>query len=222
MPAEEAEVSLVDRIFVRSGAADNITGGMSTFMVEMVEAAHILHQATSQSLVIMDELGRGASTYDGISIAWAIAEHFVTQSKRRKVLFATHYHELQHLEHDFPNAIKNFHVAVEEENYVSIFLYTVRAGAAPHSFGIAVAQMAGIEQQIIVRARELLSQLESVNTNATPQYPNKKRKKVAIQPERTAIAHWEDLLLKADLNAITPLAAHQLLFQLQQKIQEKK
>lgn len=162
VPASVAHISLVDRIFVRSGASDMITSGLSTFMVEMMETAHILHHATTQSLIVMDEIGRGTSTYDGISIAWAVAEYLVTHKDvRPKTLFATHYHELQALEEKYPRKIKNFHMAVENSKGDPVFLHTVMEGAAEHSFGIAVAKLAGVPELVIANATKMLKNLES-------------------------------------------------------------
>ncbi len=161
VPAQTAEISLVDRIFVRSGASDAIAGGLSTFMVEMVETAFILQHATERSLVILDEIGRGTSTYDGISIAWAVAEH-LTQ-RHSKTLFATHYHELQQLESEFPKAIRNYHLAVAEHNGEPVFLHTLTEGAASHSYGVAVARLAGVPKGVTERAEELLREMETRN-----------------------------------------------------------
>lgn len=162
VPAQSAHISIVDRIFVRSGASDVITSGMSTFMVEMVETAYILNNATKNSLIIMDEIGRGTSTYDGISIAWAVAEFLVTDLKPSpKTLFATHYHELQTLEELYPKSIKNFHMAVTEEKGEPIFLHTILPGGASHSFGVAVAKLAGVPESVIKRAQEILKDLEN-------------------------------------------------------------
>lgn len=164
VPAREATISLVDSIFVRSGASDAITGGLSTFMVEMVETAHILSHATEKSLVIMDEIGRGTSTYDGISIAWAVAEYLVTEKNvAAKTLFATHYHELQALEERFPECIKNYQVAVENRNGIPNFLHTVVRGGASHSHGIAVAKLAGVPHEVTEKAQEVLKGLEKRN-----------------------------------------------------------
>lgn len=161
VPAESAELSIVDRIFVRSGASDVITSGLSTFMVEMVETAHILHHATKQSLIVMDEIGRGTSTYDGISIAWAVAEYLVTHEHiTPKTLFATHYHELQALEEKYPTKIKNYHMAVEEMHGEPIFLHTILPGGASHSFGVAVAKLAGVPESVIEKAMKILHSLE--------------------------------------------------------------
>lgn len=162
VPAESAHISIVDRIFVRSGASDVITSNMSTFMVEMVETAHILHHATKNSLIVMDEIGRGTSTYDGISIAWAVAEYLVKNFKSSpKTLFATHYHELQTLEEQFPNQIRNYHMAVADEKGEPIFLHTILPGGASHSFGVAVAKLAGVPDKVIKRAQEILKSLEN-------------------------------------------------------------
>ncbi|XLQ19716.1 MAG: DNA mismatch repair protein MutS [Candidatus Moraniibacteriota bacterium] len=162
VPASEATISMVDRIFVRSGAADFIASGLSTFMVEMTETAHILHHATDKSLIIMDEIGRGTSTYDGISIAWAIAEFLVTtKNKNAKTLFATHYHELQTLEEKFPKRIKNYEVVVmEKDDGEPVFLHKVRPGKASHSYAIAVAKLAGVPDLVNNRAVEILDNLE--------------------------------------------------------------
>jgi len=162
VPAKQAHIALVDRIFVRSGASDVITSGLSTFMVEMVETAHILHNATKNSLIIMDEIGRGTSTYDGISIAWAVAEYLVKKSKTSpKTLFATHYHELQALEDEYPKQIKNFHMAVAQEKDEPIFLHTILPGGASHSFGVVVAKLAGVPEEVVQRANGILKQLEA-------------------------------------------------------------
>ncbi len=161
VPAQSAHISIVDRIFVRSGASDVITSGLSTFMVEMVETAHILNNATQNSLIIMDEIGRGTSTYDGISIAWAVAEYLVKSiHPSPKVLFATHYHELQKLEDEYPKQIKNFHMSVVSDKGAPVFLHTILPGGASHSFGVAVAKMAGVPQVVIDKAEEMLQTLE--------------------------------------------------------------
>lgn len=161
VPAQSAQLSIVDRIFVRSGASDVITSGLSTFMVEMVETAHILHNATEHSLIVMDEIGRGTSTYDGISIAWAVASHLVTHfATAPKTLFATHYHELQNLEESHPKTIKNFHMAVGGDTKNPVFLYTLLPDGASHSYGIVVAQLAGLPPEVITHATTLLKRLE--------------------------------------------------------------
>lgn len=172
VPAKSAHLSIVDRIFVRSGASDVITSGLSTFMVEMVETAHILHNATEKSLIIMDEIGRGTSTYDGISIAWAVAEYLVTHfSSAPKTLFATHYHELQALENKYPKQIKNYHMAVADDNGEPIFLHTLLPEGASHSFGVAVAKLAGIPKEVIEKATEMLHVLENRETSTNAIVP---------------------------------------------------
>ncbi len=163
VPATKARMSIVDRIFVRSGASDIISSGLSTFMVEMVETANILRHATDKSLVIMDEIGRGTSTYDGISIAWAVAEHLVTNDTiAAKTLFATHYHELQELEERHPTRIKNYHLAVEEHKGSPVFLHTLKKGGASHSYAIAVAKLAGVPDRVTIRASSILLELEQL------------------------------------------------------------
>jgi len=177
VPANQARISLTDHIFVRSGAADMITSGLSTFMVEMVETAAILKQATSQSLIVMDEIGRGTSTYDGISIAWSVAKYLVDQPQvKPKTLFATHYHELQNLVSVYPKRMKNFQVAVTQHQDQLIFLHQLVEGGASHSFGIAVAKLAGLPPQVLVDAQMMLEKLES-QKQQTPTEKNHKLSK---------------------------------------------
>ncbi len=160
VPATKATISITDQIFVRSGAADMITAGQSTFMVEMVETAYILQHATDRSLIIMDEIGRGTSTYDGISIAWAVAEYLVRNPQGPKTLFATHYHELQTLADEHPQKMRNVHMAITHHKDSPIFLYTLIPGGASHSFGVAVAALAGVPKPVVERAKILLTELE--------------------------------------------------------------
>lgn len=214
VPAKSAHISLVDRIFVRSGASDVITSGLSTFMVEMVETAHILNNATKNSLIIMDEIGRGTSTYDGISIAWAVAEYLVKHFKPApKVLFATHYHELQALEEQYPKQIRNFHMAVTDQDGEPIFLHTILPGGASHSFGVAVAKLAGVPQPVIERANSLLSDLETRGIQ-----------EIEITEEPYSIKpHLLDRLLHKELDAMdvanmTPLEALNKLAQLKENV----
>lgn len=219
VPAEQAHLSVVDRIFVRSGASDVITSGLSTFMVEMVETAYILHHATKNSLIVMDEIGRGTSTYDGISIAWAIAEHLVTNTKTSpKTLFATHYHELQALENDYPNSIKNFHMSVVSDKGEPVFLYTLAHGGASHSFGVAVAKLAGIPDPVIKRANEMLAQLEKRSQNQPVEKPDTLLEN--YEPQQVNLI---DHLLKqeietVDIAQLTPLEALNLLAELKDKV----
>jgi DNA mismatch repair protein MutS len=161
VPARSARIGVVDRIFTRVGASDNLAGGQSTFMVEMSETAHILAESTPRSLVVLDEIGRGTSTFDGVSLAWAIAEYMHERGgKGVKTLFATHYHELAELEQDLPRAV-NYRVLVAEEGRDVRFLYRVEKGSTDHSYGIAVAKLAGIPESVINRARRVLERLEA-------------------------------------------------------------
>ena len=160
MPARDAKVPIVDRIFARVGASDNIARGQSTFMVEMQETANILHTATSRSLVVLDEIGRGTSTFDGLSIAWAVAEYLATNPKARpKTLFATHYHELTDLADALPGVV-NAHVAAREWKDDIIFLRKIVPGRSDRSYGIQVARLAGLPPAVVARAKEILTGLE--------------------------------------------------------------
>lgn len=213
VPAKSAHISIVDKIFVRSGASDFITSGLSTFMVEMVETARIINMSTSRSLIIMDEIGRGTSTYDGISIAWSVAEHFVTNyTPPPKVLFATHYHELQALEEKFPSRIKNFHMAVAEQNGDPVFLHILLPGGASHSFGIAVAKLAGIPENVISHARKLLSQLEKRHIHTEERTEQPIPETANILP-RFILKELENL----DIANMTPLDAMNKLAELKEK-----
>jgi DNA mismatch repair protein MutS len=160
VPAESAVIGIVDRIFTRVGASDNISSGESTFMVEMNETASILNNLSERSLVLLDEIGRGTSTYDGISIAWAIAEFLHDHPRfRAKTLFATHYHELNEMTNYFKR-IRNYHVSVKEHNNKVIFLRKLKEGGSEHSFGIHVARMAGMPNKVVERAGKILLRLE--------------------------------------------------------------
>lgn len=164
-PAKSVEIGIVDKIFVRSGASDAISEGISTFMMEMVETANILNNATSKSLIIMDEIGRGTSTFDGISIAWAIAEYLVSNDSKifPKTLFATHYHELQDLENKHPKKVKNYQMAILKNKPEPILLHKLIQGGAEHSYGIQVAKLAGLPEQVINKAQKILANLEKTN-----------------------------------------------------------
>ncbi len=163
VPAKAAKIGLVDRIFTRVGASDDLSRGQSTFLVEMNEAANILHHATRNSLIILDEIGRGTSTFDGISIAWAVAE-FIHDRIGAKALFATHYHELVELALTKPG-IKNFNIAVKEWNDQIIFLRRLVEGGSSHSYGIQVARLAGLPPEVLDRAKEILANLEQEELN---------------------------------------------------------
>ena len=210
VPAQSAHISIVDKIFVRSGASDVITSGLSTFMVEMVETAYILNHATKNSLIIMDEIGRGTSTYDGISIAWAVAEYLVkTHKQPPKTLFATHYHELQELEKDYPKKIKNYHLEAINEKGEPIFLHTVKKGGASHSFGVAVARLAGIPEPVITKAYEILQTLENRSTS---------EKITTSRPVNEETKTLENTLKELDLDKTTPIEALNILANFQNKL----
>jgi DNA mismatch repair protein MutS len=166
VPAEAATIGVIDKIFTRVGASDNLSKGESTFMVEMTETASILNNLSDRSLVLMDEIGRGTSTYDGISIAWAIVEHLHNSPKARaKTLFATHYHELNQLADDCPR-VRNYNVAVKEADGRILFMRKLVAGGSEHSFGIHVARMAGMPTSVVLRANEIMHHLEQERANA--------------------------------------------------------
>ena len=215
VPAESAKIGLVDKIFTRVGASDNISLGESTFMVEMNEAANILNNVTPKSLVLFDELGRGTSTYDGISIAWAIVEyqHEHPQAQAR-TLFATHYHELNEMEKNFKR-IKNYNVSVKEVDNRVIFLRKLERGGSEHSFGIHVAQIAGMPKSIVKRANDVLRQLESqstgVNNKPTTLIPDANTREGVqlsfFQLDDPVLCQVRDEILGLDVNNLTPLEA---------------
>jgi DNA mismatch repair protein MutS len=163
VPCRSAKIGLVDKIYTRVGASDNLSLGESTFMVEMSETASILNNLSERSLVLLDEIGRGTSTYDGVSLAWAIAEYLQSHPSKPKTLFATHYHELNELEAKL-EGVQNFHIEVLEKGQQIIFLRTLKPGGSEHSFGIHVAQLAGIPNQVLIRASELLAELEQTRS----------------------------------------------------------
>ncbi|MHA2054602.1 MAG: DNA mismatch repair protein MutS [Candidatus Hodarchaeales archaeon] len=174
VPADSLKMGIIDKIFTRVGAFDRLTFGQSTFMLEMIETAHILHNATNRSLVILDEVGRGTSTFDGLSLAWAIAEHIVSNIKC-KTLFATHYHQLSELENHF-SGVKNFHLSAKERNGKLLLLYKLQEEATDHSFGISVAKMAGVPQSVILNAQKKLLKLETISDNNLTKTIRKEKK----------------------------------------------
>ena len=211
VPAERASIGIVDKVFTRVGASDNLSRGESTFMVEMTETASILNNLSNRSLILMDEIGRGTSTYDGVSIAWAIVEHLHNHKDiRPKTLFATHYHELNQLEEDLPR-VRNFNVSVKEIGDKIIFMRKLKEGGSEHSFGIHVAQIAGMPNKVVLRANEILHFLEK------DKHKNEQRRKVQEMPKPTPQMSlfeidprhkaMEDLLGKVDINTISPVEA---------------
>jgi len=203
VPASQADIGLVDRIFTRIGAQDEIYAGQSTFMVEMVETANILHNTTSKSLLILDEIGRGTSTYDGLSIAWAVVEYIHLHPQlRARTLFATHFHELTQLASLLPG-VRNYNIAVSEEGNQVVFLHAIMPGSSDKSYGIHVAQLAGLPQMVIQRANEVLQQLESSSRdiNQKQTIPTEQMK---LFPETNPLL---EELKKLDLNTMTPLDA---------------
>ena len=214
VPAESARIGMVDKIFTRVGASDNISVGESTFMVEMNEAANILNNLSSRSLVLFDELGRGTSTYDGISIAWAIVEHIHEHPKAKaRTLFATHYHELNEMEKSFKR-IKNYNVSVKEIDNKVIFLRKLERGGSEHSFGIHVAKMAGMPKSIVKRANDILHQLETDNRQQGIAKPTAEiasgRSGMQLsffQLDDPVLGQIRDEILNLDVNNLTPLEA---------------
>jgi DNA mismatch repair protein MutS len=205
-------VPLVDRIFARVGASDNIARGQSTFMVEMQETAHILHTATSRSLVVLDEIGRGTATFDGLSIAWAVAEHLATNPKvRPKTLFATHYHELTDLAQRF-KGVRNLNVAVREWEDQVVFLHRIVEGGTDRSYGIHVARLAGVPRSVLERSRQLLSELAVHHVSLKKGLKNRKVENDAQMPlfEDPAV-EIHKALAGLNLDAMTPLQAFELL-----------
>jgi DNA mismatch repair protein MutS len=221
VPAKEATIGVADRIFARVGASDDLSRGQSTFMVEMTETARILNTATSRSLVVLDEIGRGTSTYDGVSLAWAIVEH-LHDAVGCRTLFATHYHELTDLASSLAN-VRNHNVAVREWEENIVFLHKIVPGAADKSYGIHVARLAGIPRDVNERAKQILAQLESehLDESGRPKMARSKvnrRPKQDLQltlftPEHPVVGELRSL----DLNGLTPLEAMLKLKELQDR-----
>jgi DNA mismatch repair protein MutS len=219
VPAREATLGVIDKLFTRVGASDNMARRESTFMVEMLESAAILNNITGKSLVLFDEIGRGTSTYDGISIAWAIVEYLHEKAgAQAKTLFATHYHELNQMAEQYLR-VKNFHIAVKERGQKVLFLRKMISGGVEHSFGIHVAGMAGMPRRVLLTAEEILKRLEA----GREQPPSVER------PKQLSFFQLEDPLLQAlkrdieslDLNRMTPLEAFDALRELKRKIGQK-
>ncbi|MDH4057663.1 MAG: DNA mismatch repair protein MutS, partial [Cyclobacteriaceae bacterium] len=211
VPAEKARIGLVDKVFTRVGASDNLSRGESTFMVEMIETASILNNLSDRSLILMDEIGRGTSTYDGVSIAWAIVEYLHQHKEYKpKTLFATHYHELNQLAEDFVR-VKNFNVSVKEVGDKIIFMRKLKEGGSEHSFGIHVAQMAGIPNKVVIRANEVLHFLEKEKQRNEPkkklQDLPKSTQQISLFEMDPQVKQVQEMLNGIDINTISPVEA---------------
>ena len=224
VPAETASFQLVDKIFTRVGASDNISLGESTFMVEMNETASILNNISKQSLVLLDEIGRGTSTYDGISIAWAIAEFLHEHPHRPKVLFATHYHELNEMTQQFER-IKNFNVSVQESSNKVLFLRKLVPGGSAHSFGIHVAKMAGMPQLVLQTAQQKLKALEATHSLENRSWALQKDtgeiQLSIFNVDDPLLEELKDEITHLDLDTLTPIEAMMKLNLLQRKLGDK-
>jgi DNA mismatch repair protein MutS len=215
VPADSAKIGLVDRIFTRVGAHDDLAGGQSTFMVEMNEAANILNNASDRSLIILDEIGRGTSTFDGLSIAWAIVEYLAKLGA--KTLFATHYHQLNDLEKQLPG-VKNFRVLVKEQGHTIVWLRKIAPGGTDKSYGIQVARLAGMPEEVVARAKEVLGDLEA---SGKVQKPGK----VSARTEQVQLTFFEaeehpvvQAMKGLDVETLTPLEALTTLAELQKLV----
>ena len=211
MPAARARLPILDRIFTRVGARDDLAGGRSTFMVEMTEVAAILSRATASSLIVLDEIGRGTSTYDGLSIAQAVIEYLHNHPRlRAKTVFATHYHELTALADRYPR-VRNYNVAISEQNGAVVFLRKVTAGGSDRSYGIYVGRLAGLPEPVTRRAGEILAQLEAESGQ-----PNRAQMSL-LPPERHPLL---DELEELDLEGTSPLAALNQLYEWRRMLNE--
>jgi DNA mismatch repair protein MutS len=223
VPASYARIGIIDKVFTRVGASDNLAKGESTFMVEMTETASILNNLSDSSLVLMDEIGRGTSTYDGISIAWSIVEYLHNHPKfRAKTLFATHYHELNQLADDFPK-IKNFNVSVKEVGNKVIFLRKLKEGGSEHSFGIHVAQMAGMPNPIVLRASEIMGHLEK-DKDMSPSKEKmrdmpKNNYQLSLFDLDPKFKEAQEMLGGIDINTISPIEALIKLNEIKKKLE---
>jgi DNA mismatch repair protein MutS len=215
VPASAARIGVVDRIFTRVGASDNLVRGQSTFMVEMSETSSILHTATSRSLVLLDEIGRGTATYDGVSIAWAVTEH-LHERTGCKTVFATHYHELTQLSEEL-DALRNYNVAVREVGEQILFLHRLQPGGADRSYGIEVGRLAGLPRSVIDRAREILALLEGeqlvrgARTGNRDSAPSRTDGRSAIERQQLGLFAASNPIIEElsglDVNSMTPLEA---------------
>jgi DNA mismatch repair protein MutS len=207
VPATHAHIGIVDKIFTRVGASDNISSGESTFMVEMNETASILHNISERSLILLDEIGRGTSTYDGISIAWAIAEFLHESNTHARTLFATHYHELNEMAIDMPR-IRNFHVSIKELSNNVIFLRKLVEGGSEHSFGIHVAKMAGIPAKVLTRAHQMLERLEASRSQKSSSVTSDQKMQLSFfQLDDPTLSQIKDEIINLDIENLTPVQA---------------
>jgi DNA mismatch repair protein MutS len=211
IPAESAKIGIVDKIFTRVGASDNISQGESTFMVEMNETASILNNISNRSLILLDEIGRGTSTYDGISIAWAIAEFLHEHSTKPKTLFATHYHELNDMMSTFKR-IKNFNVSVKEIDNQILFLRKLVEGGSEHSFGIHVAKMAGMPKQVVEKSKLIMKRLEKAHSTegkskVTESNNDEDLQLSFFQLDDPILERIRDEIKDLDINSLTPVEA---------------
>ena len=210
VPAKTAQIPIIDRVFTRVGASDNLIFDQSTFMVEMIEVASIIQSATKHSLLILDEVGRGTSTYDGLSIAWAVIEH-ITQKIGAKTLFATHYHELLQLESKM-EGVKNYKIAVKDFNGTIVFLRKIMRGGANRSFGIEVASLAGVPNCVTDRAKKILKAIESGDVSMEVERGDDE------QPVKENLSEVEKILKDIDLNNMSPMQALMVLGDLVEKV----
>ena len=221
VPAENVEIGIVDKIFTRVGASDNISMGESTFMVEMNETASILNNLSKNSLILLDEIGRGTSTYDGISIAWSIAEYIHQHNTKAKTLFATHYHELNEMTNQFER-IKNYNVSIKRKNGEVIFMRTLKEGGSNHSFGIHVAKMAGMPIDVVKNAEGILKQLQSSrNTSVENVVDNKKMQLSFFDVEDPVMQKIREMLIGIDIDSLTPIEALMKLNEIKKTISDK-
>lgn len=219
VPASNATIGIVDKIFTRVGASDDLSMGQSTFMVEMMEVAEILKEATNKSLIILDEIGRGTSTYDGLSIAWAVVEYITNKEKiGAKTLFATHYHELTELEEKI-EGVKNYSIAVKERGEDIIFLRKIIKGGTDESYGVHVAKLAGVPQDIVKKANEILRNLERKSVfNKGKEKENKKQAEGQLDFYNYKLAEVAHEIDKINLNELTPIDALNILVKIKDKI----
>jgi DNA mismatch repair protein MutS len=223
VPADEAEIGVADRIFTRVGASDSLAQGQSTFMVEMIETAAILSGATGRSLVLLDEIGRGTSTYDGVSIAWAVTEH-IHERLGAKTIFATHYHELTQLADLLPAAAA-YNVAVKEVGDDIVFLRRLEPGGTDRSYGVQVARLAGLPGEVIERARQILRDLEGVDAGSRPGIGRRGRLPDSAERSQLSLFEWPESpvlerLRSLEPEAITPLEALALLAELKRQVED--